>query len=346
MKNRLYILDFSRFLAALAVVLFHYLFLTTVDNGHTLIAFTEYSYLGQYGYLGVQFFFMISGFVVFMSAQGRKPSQFIGSRVSRLFPAYWFAVVFTSFFIVALGAEDFSVDPYKILWNLTMLQSFVGVRHIDGVYWTLTYELVFYFWILLAIILKKLYLFEKFSLLFLIIATVSSQIDFPKFIDVIFLVEYCPYFIAGVVFYSWYKNGFNLFRGILLIGCLSLSLVQASNQVIENSELFNVDFLFDIAAVIVSIFYVFFISLCVGWYKNFTYQWAVNIGALTYPLYLIHQNVGFIVFNQLSFYLNKYNLLMDVLLFSLLVSYFINIYIERKYAKRLRFLVEDLLKIK
>jgi len=276
-----------------------------------------------------------------MSAQGRKPSQFISSRVSRLFPAYWFSVIFTSFFIVVLGEESFNLNLYKILWNLTMLQSFVGVRHIDGVYWTLTYELVFYFWIFLAISINKLYLFEKFSLFFLILTTISSYISLPKIIDVIFLVEYCSYFISGVIFYSWYKNGFNLFRGVVLIWCLILSLIQLSNQVVENSELFNVSFSLGIAILIVSMFFCFFASLSLGWCKKFDYQWAVNIGALTYPLYLIHQNVGFIIFNQFNSYLNKYNLLIGVLFFSLLVSYFINVYIERKYARRLKFSIEN-----
>lgn len=39
---------------------------------------------------------MVSGFVICMSAWGRSVGDFAVSRVSRLFPAYWAAVAFTT----------------------------------------------------------------------------------------------------------------------------------------------------------------------------------------------------------------------------------------------------------
>lgn len=47
----------------------------------------------RYGWLGVEFFFVISGFVICMSCWGRTPAQFTVSRIARLFPAYWYAVL-------------------------------------------------------------------------------------------------------------------------------------------------------------------------------------------------------------------------------------------------------------
>ena len=46
-----------------------------------------------YGAMGVPLFFVISGFVVLMTAWGRDVPHFVASRVGRLFPAYWAAVV-------------------------------------------------------------------------------------------------------------------------------------------------------------------------------------------------------------------------------------------------------------
>lgn len=97
--KRLQLLDYSRFIAAIMVVLYHYTFngiengkISTISHDESLVFFTKY------GYLGVELFFMISGYVIFKSATGRTASEFAVGRATRLYPAYWFAVLFTSCF--------------------------------------------------------------------------------------------------------------------------------------------------------------------------------------------------------------------------------------------------------
>jgi peptidoglycan/LPS O-acetylase OafA/YrhL len=49
-----------------------------------------------WGYLGVNLFFVISGFVIFMTLDRTLvPLDFVISRTSRLFPAYWAAIIIT-----------------------------------------------------------------------------------------------------------------------------------------------------------------------------------------------------------------------------------------------------------
>ena len=49
-----------------------------------------------YGYFGVNLFFIISGFVIFMTLQRtERPMDFVVSRFSRLFPSYWAAIILT-----------------------------------------------------------------------------------------------------------------------------------------------------------------------------------------------------------------------------------------------------------
>jgi peptidoglycan/LPS O-acetylase OafA/YrhL len=62
--------------------------------------------LTQFGYLGVPLFFMISGFVISASAENRTPSEFVISRITRLFPAYWFGVAFTLIAIYLLEGKS------------------------------------------------------------------------------------------------------------------------------------------------------------------------------------------------------------------------------------------------
>lgn len=84
MKKRLIELDALRGIAALSVVIYHY---TTRYNslyGHD--SFLDNNYF-HYCSQGVQLFFMISGFVIFLTLNHiKKPMDFVISRFSRLYP--------------------------------------------------------------------------------------------------------------------------------------------------------------------------------------------------------------------------------------------------------------------
>ena len=116
--KRLELLDYGRFFAAIVVVLFHYTF-NGISNGKiTSIAHTQSVIdLTKYGYLGVELFFMISGYVIFFSAKSGSASKFAVGRAVRLYPAYWFAVLFTSVFAFNWGGDLMSVQPRQIVVN-------------------------------------------------------------------------------------------------------------------------------------------------------------------------------------------------------------------------------------
>ncbi|RZJ93005.1 MAG: acyltransferase, partial [Hymenobacter sp.] len=90
-STRYYEIDLLRFVAAAAVVLYHFAY-RGYHADH--LSPVDYPVLGQvckYGYLGVELFFLISGYVILHSAQGKSLGQFFVSRVQRLYPAYWVA---------------------------------------------------------------------------------------------------------------------------------------------------------------------------------------------------------------------------------------------------------------
>src|SRR5712692_76407 len=101
-RDRLYEIDLLRITAALAVVLYHYTF-SGYARHLTAIAFPALSTVTRYGYLGVDMFFVISGFVVLLSAWGRRPHEFVISRIVRLYPAYWVAVTITAIVAITYG---------------------------------------------------------------------------------------------------------------------------------------------------------------------------------------------------------------------------------------------------
>ncbi|MEK8170997.1 acyltransferase family protein [Streptomyces sp. M19] len=111
----------------------------------------------SFGWIGVEIFFVISGFVICMSCWGRAPKDFFVSRVIRLYPAYWVAVAFTVTAITVLPGVWKRPHGPDILFNLTMLQSGSGVRNVDLVYWTLWSELRFYLLFMLVVAMGLTY---------------------------------------------------------------------------------------------------------------------------------------------------------------------------------------------
>lgn len=128
-------LDGLRGLAACAVLAYHYGLAFGGDRLH-------------YGLLGVDLFFIISGYVIFLTL-ARRPDiwRFATGRVARLMPAYWTSV--------ALGAAVYVPLGEATLWqaavNLTLLQRLFNVRDVIDVYWTLAFEVWFYAVIALAV---------------------------------------------------------------------------------------------------------------------------------------------------------------------------------------------------
>ncbi|MGZ8979623.1 MAG: acyltransferase family protein [Burkholderiaceae bacterium] len=134
-------LDSLRGLAAIVVVLFHY-----IDKyGETVGHVSEPLFWVPWGTNGVRLFFIISGFVIFMTLERtRRPMDFLVSRFARLYPAYWTALALT-FAVVLLSPTDlWKPTGVEALVNTTMWQSLFHVRDVEGAYWTLYVELCFY----------------------------------------------------------------------------------------------------------------------------------------------------------------------------------------------------------
>ena len=139
--KRLSQVDALRGLAALAVILFHF----TTRFTDLYRPELQLSVAFPYGHFGVNLFFIVSGFVIFMTLENTTyPMDFVVSRFSRLFPSYWSAIILTFLVTHLLGLPGKLVDLWPALANFFMMHSIFGVPHVDGVYWTLEVEMLFY----------------------------------------------------------------------------------------------------------------------------------------------------------------------------------------------------------
>ncbi|WP_052423561.1 acyltransferase family protein [Nonomuraea candida] len=334
--ERLYEIDGLRLLAALCVVLYHYLF-SGWAGGKTTVTFVAESAWAKYGYLGVDLFFLISGFVVLMSAWGRTPRQFVVSRVVRLYPAYWVGIAITALVTVALGQGLFQVSWTQVLANLTMFQAVPNIENVDVVYWTLWAEMRFYLLILVFTWIGMTRgrimagLWAWLGLTFLVQFGVL-----PGVADLIVQSEFAHYFIAGMALFMLYRFGLEWQIALLVPICLGNAVYRAIGYAEAVGERYSVTYSpAVITAVVVLIFLVMtFVALRVT--RVLARPGLVTAGALTYPLYLIHAHVGFILFARLEGSVDKYVLLVAVTAVMLVAAYLMHRFVERPLAPRLK----------
>ena len=330
--NRFYEIDLLRFFAALAVVAYHYTFLGFAANRMS-VPYSLFAPVSKYGYLGVNLFFIISGFVILNTALRKSPKNFLLSRFVRLYPGFWVCCSLTVMaMLIAGGTHHTSLTAY--LLNMTLLNEFVWVKSIDNVYWSLSYEIVFYTLIFALLVVGKiseikvfLGLWLMFSLLFYAVAPENFQ-----FLRFVLLPNYSAYFIAGAVFFLITSEGLDVYKASLLIGSYCLALIYANEYINYLTENYNAHFTFSVVAVCIASFYLMFYLISTHKTKSISSPKFAAIGLLTYPIYLLHQNIGLILFNTFDGYLNKYALLLIIFLFVLFLSYIVSSKIEKAIA--------------
>ncbi|WP_426511495.1 acyltransferase family protein [Dactylosporangium sp. McL0621] len=344
-EGRLAALDGMRLVAALLVMLYHY-----VGTPHSNLwvhpnraVFGRLYDLANYGYLGVQMFFFISGFVICMSCWDRNLKDFFVSRVVRLYPMYWVAIAI-SFVVVHLnrnvadasGVIRAPKNLSDLLVNLTMAQDALYVNSVDAVYWTLWAELRFY--LLFAIVVAFGLTFRRalaFAVLWLIAAVVCSNVDNPL-IQMIVQPMYAPYFITGILLYLIHRFG----STPLLWGLVAVTLLVCQHQVLLDTRHFNqflhVRMKWTFSMVLVGGFFLVLALAALGKLSWAKWRWLTVAGALTYPLYLLHQDLGVITIRRLKGTIAPWPLLAGMILAMLILAFLCHRLIEKPFAPRFK----------
>jgi peptidoglycan/LPS O-acetylase OafA/YrhL len=152
--DRYVFIDALRGIAALAVLFHHLLHNTVLEVTLRRILPVWAQVLSHHGVLGVEIFFVISGFVIAHSLRAtpttpRAMGNFILRRQLRLDPPYWTMLAFT-LLLAAIEARIPGLvrgalpSVRTILINLFYLQNVTGMDQILPVAWTLCLEIQFY----------------------------------------------------------------------------------------------------------------------------------------------------------------------------------------------------------
>ena len=167
MKNLHFpLLDPLRFAAAFGVAVFHQMFWSWawpalgVAPGfeHTVAAdiqFPSLAHLTWVGWVGVEIFFVISGFVIANSATKASPKEFLIGRALRLYPAVWVCATATLIVLLVFGNGDASEFILPYISAMLLVPKGLTGQWLDCIYWTLAAEMAFYGLVFFTLLSKR-----------------------------------------------------------------------------------------------------------------------------------------------------------------------------------------------
>ncbi|MCY1032439.1 acyltransferase [Corallococcus sp. BB11-1] len=282
---RLVELDALRGFAALAVALYHFTSEYSDLYGHTAPLWGEL-YVGKYG---VQLFFAISGFVILMSLERvERARDFVMGRAARLYPAYWTAVALTFTVVSLFGLPEREFGFQTALVNLTMFHELLRVPHVDTVYWTLTIELSFYllmFGLVFARALPKVIPIFIALVALQTVAELAAQAMGMPFVARLAGRPHLQFFALGVLAFKQSRGQVSVPASLALMG------VCFAHEVLVGS---------------IAPLPVFGVVLCLclalsrGALRWLTWRPLLFLGFISYPFYLVHQNIGYVIIRRLE----------------------------------------------
>lgn len=320
-RERVYVIDVLRFIAAFGVLLYHVTWRgPTIDH----LGAAEYPELigaTRYLNLGVRLFFMISGFVIFYSIEGKRPLQFVWSRFVRLMPTYWLCSAITFMVCSHLWRPHYTATFHDWLVNLTMLQGYFKVQHIDPPYWTLVEELHFYVLTFALMLFGVAHRRLTFAALWIALSAIDSVVKVPL-AHYEMTLEHAPFFAAGVIFYDLFKDGPKRVHGPLILFAFAVGLRQFHHWVeIDGRTAGAVCSPLVITAILFLIFMTFYLVATRRWVIRERHFTVAALGGITYPLYLLHNSIGLTTLIALHGSLDRWSALALVCLGSVAFAY-------------------------
>ena len=211
-----------------------------------------------------------------------------------------------------------------------MFHEYFGIQHVDGVYWTLTIELSFYFWILILFCFGQIKNIEKILVAWVILAMLLTYHKLNIYVDYrlkkLLLLDYIELFAAGICFYKYKSTTHSILTHVVII----LSII---------SLYFSYSFM---VATLLCSFYMVFGMIVMDKAGIFRTKLLLYFGTISYSLYLIHQNIGYVIINKFySMDMPPLTGLLMAFCCSVLLAHMILIFVERPSLNKLRKIYKD-----
>lgn len=330
-----------RFFAALMVVLSH---LSYLGDSQSQILSSIYDNFFSEGYIGVTFFFILSGFVLAYSYANKYErsrfyyGQFYVLRIIRIYPLHLLTL------IISIPLIDISIDVFP---NIFLIQSFFSNSNVyfyaNAPSWSLSVEMFFYLLFPFIVRLRMGWLF--LVLLFSASAKIYMGVVLESPKEQHYYLYISPYFrlldfVMGIflckVFLELKVSAqcASFFQFIaLLVLIFFISLKDCVPQYLR----FDLYYVLPMSLVVLSF------SFSDGFFsKALSGKTLIILGESSFALYLIHQLVIRFSLGQAGWFPNLMNVMgegfysMFVLILSISLSVFVYFYFERIVSKYLR----------
>ncbi len=323
-KKKIISLELLRFIAAILVLFHHYI-------GY------------QHGFIGVNIFFMISGFVIMYSTSKHTEFFFI-RRLIRIIPIYWILTIFFAIILI-IFPKLISKSYFDLIFLIKSLLFIPfenlgigpGIGHSPYIFlgWTLNYEIFFYLFFQIVIFITHKYRGIILVILFMCIHFLLNEFNFENFILKTYASPIIFQFCYGIfVFYLWEfynrKNKDNIIYFYFFI----IFLLFTTYEIKQTLELKNVLRLnYSITSLIIILSFVFVLE------KKIKSNYFFVFGAISYPIYLIHPYIKIIldkiiILNN-SLGLSAYYLLL--LIINFITAWIIYNFYEKKIIRKLNY---------
>ncbi len=339
-----------RFFFALMVFFSHIQFIEADD----VILTKLYKSIFYEGYLGVSFFFMLSGFILSFAYKNKLTQykisykEFLIARIARIYPLH----LFTLLIAIPLSLSGFFTSQVlwigKLIINMFLLQSFIPSSSIffsfNSPSWSISNEMFFYilFPFLISIYFKNkrtVYL----SLLFLLLIPIGIFFSPENLIHRLFYIN--PFFriadfILGVLLYNLYESKIleNYFKSRFKATMLEFSSVGLLFLFFIFHDFIPQGYRYSVYYWIPMIIIIF--SYQSGYLSEIlSNRVLIILGEISFSFYLIHQLVIryiLIINTKYSLINNNYLLILVIFVVTLIASYLSYKYIELPSNKYIR----------
>lgn len=355
-RERIFILDSLRGIAALIVV-FHHVFKLNNDIFNSFFKENSFAliflqWISSLNHPAVIFFFVLSGFVIYLSSKKldfQKPKDlysYFYKRFCRILPLYWIAIFFSFLLGIFVNKlDDKSFSSFTLIGNLLFLQTSDKIIPFwfepygkNGPLWSLAYEMFFYLFFPVFILLAK-WFGAKAKRLTHQVEPIKLQLLLALVLSIVGIglrqIIFIPYFAYISLFSVWFSgcylahiyltkqkdSGFLIFYSLIMACCWFLGIIYNSTTLIVIAK----------AWIFILTGYIFLILINKDtWFFEKATKLInlafLRIGEGSYAIYLLH-------YPLLYFFYIQYDLPLTVELFFLVLWCCIAIIIEKKTSK-------------
>ena len=329
MKRRILLCDILRSISAILIVLYH--LTTRYDQmfGHAV----SYKFFLPWGWMAWSVFFILSGFL-HSTEPPIRITNYVVNKAARLYPTFWISMIICTIF-TGLLLPELTCSFRELLINSTLLGNYLGIKSATGVDWTLSVELIFYFFVGVVILIRKKfkwkYTYEFLALLWVLISFVlnvflNTESGVWKYVSILIVAPYAYMFVTGISLRMLYDGKNKIFAFINLAICMASHYTRYQCG----------RYMF---------FYLIVVAVFTAWMlvpvatqekleekisKLLITKALVWIASISFPLYLIHEYIGFSLlhyFDSLGL-TGQYMMLIPIGI-SFILAYLIHKYIEK-----------------